>query len=262
VLDDNGEGNEEDVALAIDEAISLFDEGSEFAPHIIKLSLGSVDDGNPNNPMRVACRAAIAKNICVFAACGNSGPYPQTITCPACERYVGALGSLKYEPFVVSEFSSRGPTVENVIKPDGAVFGEDLSIASSENDTAVHAVSGTSFSAAFVSGMGVITREGMIRQAVFTFPTPGIDPEKMGWQMSEEELIDRFLPVICIKPEGVAAAKDNVYGYGLPFGPNIRRIIQPIGIDAPSMMSGMIGLMMMVMMMGMMKGVMTTNEAR
>ncbi|KKL22046.1 hypothetical protein LCGC14_2439350, partial [marine sediment metagenome] len=112
VLDDDGEGTEEAVVMAIDDCISLHAEQSEFTPSVINLSLGAPDTGDPDNILRVACREAISEGIWVYAAAGNYGPSPGTITSPACERYVAAIGSLSYEPFTISEFSSRGPTVE------------------------------------------------------------------------------------------------------------------------------------------------------
>ena len=54
VLDDKGLGSEEDVVLAIDDCLGLYEERSEITPLIINLSLGSPDDGNPDNPLRVA----------------------------------------------------------------------------------------------------------------------------------------------------------------------------------------------------------------
>ena len=64
---------------------------------------------------------------------------PGTINCPACEQYVMAVGSAHYLPesntFVVSDFSSRGPTQEGLVKPDVVLFGEDIVVASSQSDT-------------------------------------------------------------------------------------------------------------------------------
>jgi len=98
VLNDKGEGTEEDVVLAIADCIDLHDTEPNIAPSVINLSLGAPDDGNPDDMLRVACQAAIEKGIWVVASAGNSGPGTQTITNPACERYVVAIGSTKYIP--------------------------------------------------------------------------------------------------------------------------------------------------------------------
>ncbi|GAJ00269.1 unnamed protein product, partial [marine sediment metagenome] len=106
VLNDRGEGTEEELTLAIDDCLAMYDARKEITPLVINMSLGSPDDGNPNAPMRVACRAAIERGIWIGAAAGNDGPSPGTILSPACEEYVFATGSAKYDtPFSVSDFS-------------------------------------------------------------------------------------------------------------------------------------------------------------
>ena len=236
VLNDKGEGTEEDVALAIDDCISLFDTNPEIAPTVINLSLGGPDEANPNNPLRVACRAAIDNGIWVLASAGNGG-VPYSITCPACERYVLAVGSAKYEPFGVSDFSSRGPSLESLVKPDGVFPGENIVVASSESDTATIAKSGTSFSTPFASGLVVGYHESIIRfggEAIYggVMEYPAGIPAGIYTGapriVSPQEMLDLYLPKACIKPEGVIAGKDNDYGYGLPFGPLIVQAITAI----------------------------------
>jgi serine protease AprX len=259
VLDDEGNGTEEEVVLAIDDAVSLHDTQPEIAPSVINLSLGAPDDGNPDNAMRVACRAAIARGIWVVASAGNEGPEPGTILCPACERYVGAVGSAKYEPFVVSKFSSRGPTKEGLIKPDALFFGEDLVMTSSNSDTATVAKSGTSFSVPFASGSAILYHEAMYRHAVATQRIKGIVfPPGEERLISVEEAMDVYLPGICIKPQGTPPGKDYDYGYGLPFGPLVRqalRLMPAMDISGIAMPFVMISLLLMVA--GVMRSILT-----
>ncbi len=203
VLDDKGMGTEEDVAIAIDDCISLWDTHPDIAPITLNLSLGAPDDGNPYNPLRVASRAAIEKGLWVIAAAGNDGPGAGTIMTPACEKYVFACGSLTADG-IISSFSARGPTKEGLIKPDVAIFGENILVASSKSDTATTAKTGTSFSTPFCSGTTMICHEGMFRQ--------------MGGLIPVDQMIDEFLAGICIKPEGVPLGASNDYGCGLPFG--------------------------------------------
>jgi len=261
VLNDKGEGTEEDVALALDDCISMHNTNPDIAPSVINLSLGGPDDGNPSNPLRVACRAAIDRGIWVLASAGNGGPAPYSITCPACERYVIAVGSIKYEPFVISDWSSRGPTMEGLIKPDAVMFGEDISMASSTSDTASIAKSGTSFAAPFCSGMAVLYQEGVLRWGGVEYPGEvpiGLYPE-MTELISVENLIDTYLSGICIKPQEAARGKDYDYGYGLVFGPLVYRAItfRPL-LDistiletvAPILAIGMLGMVMVPMIKG------------
>lgn len=257
VLNDKGEGTEEEVVLAIDECISLI--GTEYAPTIINLSLGSPDDGNPNNILRVACRAAIDRGIWVVASAGNSGPINYSITCPATEKYVGAIGSAKYfeaeGAFIISNWSSRGPTLEGLIKPDLVLFGEDIIVASSDSDVATIAKSGTSFSTPFASGMAICYHEGMLRGAVPTIPIAGLAPE-ITWLVPIEDIIDIYLSRVCIKPEGVVISKDNEYGYGLPFGPLIAQaLVAKPAVDVsailtPVMLIAMLGMVIIPMTKG------------
>jgi len=237
VLNDKGEGSEEDVAIAIDDCISLRDINSDIAPTVINLSLGGPDDGNPDNPLRVACIAAVNRGIWVSASAGNSGPAPYSITCPACEKYVFATGSISYEPFQVSTFSSRGPTMEGLVKPDAVMFGENIEMASSKSDTAVVAKSGTSFATPFNSGIAIIYHEAAKRQALWKESVLGVPPGEI-YFVSMQELIDSYLPLICLKPEKAPRGKDYEYGYGLPYGPlAYKALFARPAIDISTLMS-------------------------
>lgn len=254
VLDSRGQGSEEDVVMGIDHVISLLDTSPELAPHVINLSLGNPDDGNANNPLRVACRAAIAKGIWVSAAAGNSGPDPDTMMSPACEKYVFATGSARYEPagrsFSLSTWSSRGPTREGLIKPDAVFFGEDIMVASSGSDTATIAKSGTSFSTPFNSGIAILYHEGVLRYHGIQYPSgvpPGLHPE-MTWLITIEELVDKYLQGICVKPQGAPVGKDDNYGYGMPFGSLVEQAIGVTpGIDLSAVLSAFVGVAMIGM---------------
>lgn len=255
-LDDKGEGSEEEVVLAIDDCLSLYDTNPEIAPSVINLSLGSPDEGDPNNPLRVACRAALDKGIYVFAAAGNDGPALSTILSPACERYVFAIGSCSYEPFAVSNFSGRGPTKEGLIKPDGILFGENIMVASSSSDTATIAKSGTSFSTPFVSAMAIMYHEGVYRRAMVTEPMIELPAVEMYW-ISIEDMVNNYLPFFCVKPEGVPMGKDYDYGWGLPFGPLMMRVMgfipavdisTVLGTMMPILALGILGMILVPMM--------------
>lgn len=253
VMDSKGDGTEEEVCMSIDDCIAMHEEGKEYAPHVINLSLGSEDTGNPNNVLRVAIRAAMDKKIWVFCAAGNGGPYTGTIMNPACEKNAIAVGSVKYLPdrntFAASEFSSRGPTKEGIVKPDTVFFAEDLVLASSLSDTATEAKSGTSFASPFIAGGAIGYMEGLARRAVAKEPiAPGIPLEL--FPITTEQMVDTYLAYLCVKPVGVAPAKDNGYGWGLPYGEKVIRVLQTT--PATMMLSGMLSAVMAVGMMGIM----------
>ncbi len=256
VLGEDGAGTVEEVIMAVDDCIDLLITDPDIAPHVINLSLGAIDDGNVNDPLRVACRAAINNGIWIIASAGNSGPAGMTITSPATEEYVVAVGSVRYlygsETFAISDYSSRGPTREGLVKPDVVIFGEDFVIASSKTDTATAAKSGTSFSTSFISAMGVLYHEAVIRYGGVTINN-GIRPEEV-WSIGLKNLMDVHLSDVSLKPQGAPTGKDNEYGYGMPFGPYI---IQAITTTAPALeLSGILSGVIVVGMMGMMmKGI-------
>lgn len=255
-LDNNGEGTEEEVALAIDDCITFWDTQPNIAPSVINLSLGGPDDGDINNPLRVACRAAIDRGIWIFASAGNAGPLPYSITCPACEQYVVAIGSAKYEPFEVSEFSSRGPTIEGLIKPDGVLFGENIMMASSESDTAMVAKSGTSFATPFASAMAIIYHEGVFRQAMSKVQLGQLPPAEI-YYVPVSTFIDNYLVQLSIKPEDAPRGKDSDWGYGLPYGPLLyRAVVMAPALDISTVLQSVtpiIGLAMLGMIVTLMK---------
>lgn len=252
-LDNKGEGTEEDVVMGIDEVLSLHDAGSEYAPHVVNLSLGGPDDGNPNNPLRVACRVLLEQDIWVIAAAGNGGPELQTIMSPACERYVAAVGSVGYQPFDVSQFSSRGPTVEGLVKPDVVLFGENISLASSAGDTATVAKSGTSFAAPFASGMVILYYQAiLVHGARYSKEqAPSDIYHQLLEMLTPQQMMDYGLPRVSVKPQGASAGKDNSYGWGLPYGPLVTQAITGPTMNLstllmPVLLVGMMGMMVKV----------------
>ena len=255
VLDDKGVGTEEEVVLAIDHCIELHDTRPEIAPSIINLSLGTPDTGAPNEPLRVAVRAAIDRGMCLICAAGNGGPEAGTILSPATEGYARAVGSVSVEPFLISEFSSRGPTKEGITKPDLVSFGENIILASSKSDTATTAKSGTSFSAPFVSGLDTLLHEGIYRRVVVSPELAKAYPTII--DVLQERLtpvtFDPYLSRLAVKPQGVQQeGKDNDYGYGVPLGSFIAQVLSPAVVDISAILTPLVRVMMLGMMMGFM----------
>jgi serine protease AprX len=259
VLDEKGHGTSEEVVLAIDDLISMHEAGSEFSPHVINLSLGGPDTGNPDDPLRAICREALSRGIFVFASAGNGGPNPETIMSPATEPYVFAVGSVDPIPgdnrivgFAISQFSSRGPTREGVVKPDGIFFGADIVMASSAGDTATVAKSGTSFAAPFASGAAVIFLNGEViwggqRPPAWWFMA---SPLQVPYPMTPQGLVDVFMPLVSVKPTGAAPGKDNDYGWGMPYG---ALVMERFGVRAavtsllqPVLLMGVVGMLGMM----------------
>lgn len=258
VLNDNGEGSEENVVEGLEEVMrcvkQAWDQGEGlFDPinvHSVNISFGEEDDGDPDNPIRAACRKVIhcsepyGYTLTVSAAAGNSGPAPETIMCPACDPEVLCVGNLLFYPFDINPTSSRGPTKEGIIKPDIVYFGTNINMASSENDDAYVVKSGTSFSVPFMIGGGSCGVE-MVRRY-----------QGENITMSKEEWVD-IIRQICIKPDGIPMEKDNTWGYGFPWGGNMIEMVA--GMAAPEfMVSAITDIMVPVMGLGMMGMMMST----
>ncbi len=250
VINSTGNGTEEAVVLAIDDCIRLLDANPALAPNIINMSLGSNDDNNPSNVVRVACRAAIERGFVLVASAGNNGSARGAVTVPACEENVAAIGSLSSNPLGISTFSSRGPTLGGLIKPDAVFLGENIIMASSADDTSTISKSGTSFSAPLTSGLIALTMEGIARTQ--TIPANQFVGKNV---LTGKRVIVDMLPQVCIKPQSVVdRLKDNDYGYGVPVGSLMveNTGVGVVGIDWNSSLNLSVTLMIIQLMAGMM----------
>jgi serine protease AprX len=91
----------------------------------ICLSLGSpAESPAQSDPVCQAVRKAWEKGIVVCVAAGNEGPQEHTIASPGIEPAVITVGAtddrrtLDRQDDVVASFSSRGPTIDGIVKPD------------------------------------------------------------------------------------------------------------------------------------------------
>ncbi len=249
VINDEGVGTDESVVDGIDLACDLAKRAKEdrlqatdkMYPNIVNLSLGGEDDGDPENPVRAACRQAISDyGLEVVAAAGNFGPKMTTIAVPACDPEVVAVGALQtLSDFEIWERSSRGPTVQGETKPDFVMWGTDLEMASNKADDEYVTKSGTSFAAPMLSGLtGLLWESG--RRAYGDW-----------WQFRWTEA-RKVAPFFCVKsPEG-ALKKDNTYGFGLPaMGSMLTQMARPILRPEEAL----VRMLPLIAMVGLMRGV-------
>ncbi len=251
VINDEGIGSDEDIVLGIDEVCDLAESARESGlwptddmyPNVLNLSLGAEDDGDEDNPVRVACRQASREyGLDVIAAAGNFGPKMTTVTLPACDPEVIAVGAVETtEALVVWEKSSRGPTVQGATKPDFVLWGTGLEMASHKADDEYVTKSGTSFAAPLLSGLtGLLWESG--RRAYGE-----------GWSFRWVE-VREFAPYISTKPGDAPVKKDNAYGYGLPAMGTMLGQMTPSVTPAEETMQAFPMLMMMSMIANMAGG--------
>ncbi len=245
VISDEGIGDDEDIVLGIDRVCELAEQArkkglwptDDLYPNIINLSLGAEDDGDPDNPVRSACRKASTDyGLDVIAAAGNSGPKMTTIMLPACDPEVIAVGAIETTGnLVIWDKSSRGPTVQGETKPDFVIWGTNLEMASHKADDEYLTKSGTSFAAPMLAGLtGLLWESG--RRAYGE-----------SWQFRWTDA-RQYAPYFSTKPSDTPLNKDNAYGYGLPaMGTMLGQVAQ---VSAPS--QGGMEMFPMIMMMAMM----------
>jgi len=251
VINDEGIGNDQAIVLGIDRVCDLAEAArkkglwptDEAYPNVINLSLGGEDDGDPDNPVRAACRqASIEYGLDVIAAAGNSGPKMTTVMLPACDPEVTAVGAIESAgELTVWEKSSRGPTVQGETKPDFVIWGTNLEMASNKADSEYVTKSGTSFAAPMLSGLtGLLWESG--RRAYGE-----------AWQFRWKEA-RQFAPYFSTKPQSAPVNKDNTYGFGLPAMGTMLGQVAQANAQTPQGVETFPAFMMLAMMVNIMGG--------
>ncbi len=116
---------------------------------LLNSSLGYIDwyepwqmDGN-TAVTTVAADLAASKGLMVYNAAGNEGPGDTTLIAPSDGDSVFSSGAVDGSG-LIADFSSRGPTADGRIKPDGCSRGQ-MTVAVSWPGTGYSTVNGTSF---------------------------------------------------------------------------------------------------------------------
>ncbi|MCE1247657.1 MAG: S8 family serine peptidase [Firmicutes bacterium] len=122
VMNAQGSGRPSDIVKGVQWAIQ---NKEKYNISVINMSLGGAPDGVPYymDPINKAVEKAVESGISVVAAAGNSGPEQHTIGSPADDPKAFSIGAA-LNPTTVSDFSSRGPTDDNMSKPDIVAPGE------------------------------------------------------------------------------------------------------------------------------------------
>ena len=117
----------------------------------------------PASSLAVASNDAYDSGSAVIAANGNYGPAPRTVACPANAQKAIGVGAFDIDRLTQEDYQSRGPTVDNRIKPDLQMPTNSIT-ASNVSDTALHSFGGTSGATPYASGAAASLRNWYIAQ--------------------------------------------------------------------------------------------------
>ncbi len=155
-LNAQGGGNISDVVEAVSYVIETKD---KYNTKILNLSLGTpANIPCEKDPLCKAVDAATKAGLIVIVAAGNSGPKEGTILSPGISRNVITVGAVDDKRTIdpsddtIAPFSSRGPTIEGLVKPDIVAPGVNIKSLSNTSYDGYHSLSGTSMATPLVSG--------------------------------------------------------------------------------------------------------------
>lgn len=130
VLDKMGSGSLSTVIEGLQWCIQNKD---ELNIKVINMSLGSqATESYKEDPVCQASEKAWDAGIVVCVAAGNEGPQPRTIGSPGIDPLIITVGALDDADTVepgddkVADFSSRGPTIDDLTKPDVLAPGANI----------------------------------------------------------------------------------------------------------------------------------------
>ncbi|HHW12178.1 MAG TPA: S8 family peptidase [Firmicutes bacterium] len=161
VLDHRGSGPISRVIAGIQWVV---EHKEEYRIKILNLSLGAPpEEGYRTDPASKAVEAAWRAGLLVCAAAGNLGPRQRTITTPGISPWALTVGSINDQGTIpreddeINDFSSRGPTIDRLAKPDLVAPGAN--ITSLKVDGGYMAQSGTSMATPVVAGAAALLWE-------------------------------------------------------------------------------------------------------
>jgi serine protease AprX len=137
---------------------------------VISISLGSDLPSDGLDAISQAVDTAVDAGKIVVAAAGNSGDAPGTITAPGsalkaitvgavAEWSAPATSAYASDGPYLAPFSSRGPTIDDRIKPDVVAPGVTIGAAKAGTTSTYVVKSGTSMATPYVAGLAALLRE-------------------------------------------------------------------------------------------------------
>lgn len=161
VMDRDGGGELSTVIAGIEWCLN---HQSRYKIRIINLSLGAeAQESYLNDPLSRATYLAWKKGVVVCAAAGNEGPQSGTINTPGINPITITVGNSNDQATIPSDddrlndSSSRGPTIDNLVKPD--LLAPGTQITSLWPDGGYRTLTGTSMATPMVSGAAALLLE-------------------------------------------------------------------------------------------------------
>ncbi|WP_066054260.1 S8 family peptidase [Robertmurraya korlensis] len=194
VLDRMGSGSLETVMQGVDWCIQYNEDNPKNKIDIVSLSLGSTAQNygsEDKDPMVKIVEEAWASGIVVCVAAGNEGPEARTVASPGVSDQVITVGVLDDRDTFektddeVASFSSRGPTIYGINKPDILVPGVNIISLRSPNsyldklqkssrvENNYFSMSGTSMATPICAGIVALMKEA----------NPSLTPDEIKTQL-------------------------------------------------------------------------------
>jgi len=126
VLDKMGSGS---ISNVIDGVQWSIENSKKYNIRILNLSLGSeATESYQDDPLCLALEKAWNNGLVVCAAAGNDGPDTKTINSPGIHPKIITVGAVndRNNNMQIADFSSRGPTVDGLRKPDVLAPGVNI----------------------------------------------------------------------------------------------------------------------------------------
>jgi serine protease AprX len=123
---------------------------------ILFITFTAKDSSDGNDLLSLACDLLVEKEVIVITPAGNYGPKPYTIGSPGAAKKVITVGALTKE-LDMANFSGRGPTLDERIKPNLCFPGSNITVPIDSNLRLK--VSGTSVSTAIAVGIIALIKE-------------------------------------------------------------------------------------------------------
>jgi len=206
-----GTGTESSVMRAMMDAF-------EWGADIISASLGSPYSEEPTDQIP-ECRAVnmlVRAGVINVWANGNDGPEARTVGVPACEPTALSVGAVNYKG-EIADFSSRGPTQEDLTKPDVCAPGVDILSSTSTASMIDNMQFMDGPRLACISGTSMATPHAAGAVAL------GIQYARTKGKRLAAENIKEAMSLYGDFPAG---AKRNDYGYGLLTYQRLKRYIE------------------------------------